>query len=355
YTKAQAGHLGEHYERHQKENGEYVKFANETIDTSRTNLNYNLASDLDKTHLEKIDEIVTGNNYKLQNRKDVNVMCSCVITLPKELLKESSEFQRSFFEKSYDFLGDRYGKENVISAFVHNDETTPHLHFAFVPVVKDKKKDIYKVSAKELLNKQELKIFHTDLKKYLDREFGRDIKILNNATKEGNKSILELKSVSEYVEEQKIDLKAIFEPNQFKEHNRNKQLDYYATNDVAKEELKKLEKESNMSFNELIKKSTVVEKTFFTTTEKIDIGLLEKNYNSVISKKNEVSKMKDRMIEAYKNFNLSKNELLGNVKDFFKEMIEKQKEHKKQKAFEKVKEQRELREQNKDKDREFER
>lgn len=349
YTKVQAGHLGEHYERHQKENGEYVKFGNEDIDTSQTHLNYNLAPELNQTHLEKIDAIISSNNYKIQNRKNVNVMCSCVITLPKELLKESSEFQREFFQKSYDFMSDRYGKENVISAFVHNDETTPHMHFAFVPVVKDKKKDIYKISAKELLNKQELKIFHTDLKKYLDRELGRDIKILNNATKEGNKTILELKGVSEYVEEQKIDLRAIFEPNPYKQHNSNELLDYYATNDAAQEKLQNLEKESNMSFNELIKKSTVIEKTFLTTTEKIDIELLEKNYNSVISKKNEVSKMKDKMIEAYKNFNMSKNELLDNVKDFFKEMIEKQKEQKKQKYLERV------REQKQNKDRGFER
>ncbi|MBD3796105.1 MAG: plasmid recombination protein, partial [Epsilonproteobacteria bacterium] len=213
YTKVQVGHLGKHYERAKDETGKYVKFGNEDIDTSRTHLNYNLAPELNKTHLEKIDEIISSNNYKIQNRKDVNVMCSCVITLPKDLLKESSEFQREFFQKSYDFLSGRYGKENVISAFVHNDETTPHMHFAFVPVVKDKKKDIYKVSAKELLNKSELKIFHTDLKKYLDRELDRDIKILNNATKSGNKSILELKKVEEYVEEQKIDLEAIFTPN----------------------------------------------------------------------------------------------------------------------------------------------
>ena len=40
-------------------------------------------------------------------------------------------------------------KENVISAYVHFDEVTPHMHYAFVPVVEDKKKGGYKLSAKK--------------------------------------------------------------------------------------------------------------------------------------------------------------------------------------------------------------
>ncbi|WP_250637226.1 plasmid recombination protein [Weissella cibaria] len=32
-------------------------------------------------------------------------------------------------------MNDRYGQENAVAAVVHYDETTPHLHYAFVPVV----------------------------------------------------------------------------------------------------------------------------------------------------------------------------------------------------------------------------
>ena len=45
-------------------------------------------------------------------------------------------------------MNERYGKENVISAYVHFDEVTPHMHY-FVPVVEDKKKGGYKLSAKK--------------------------------------------------------------------------------------------------------------------------------------------------------------------------------------------------------------
>src|SRR5699024_2409909 len=50
---------------------------------------------------------------------------------------------------------------------VHNDETTPHMHFAFMPVTYDEKREREKVSAKEVLNRNELKSFHQDLDNHL--------------------------------------------------------------------------------------------------------------------------------------------------------------------------------------------
>ena len=75
-------------------------------------------------------------------------------------------------------------KENVISAYVHFDEVTPHMHYAFVPVVEDKKKGGYKLSAKEAITREDLRTFHKDLSNHMERVFGRDVGILNEATKE---------------------------------------------------------------------------------------------------------------------------------------------------------------------------
>jgi hypothetical protein len=85
-------------------------------------------------------------------------MVTWVVTQPKDFPPERGT---EFFEQTYKFLTERYGGErNVISGFVHKDEVTPHIHFAFVPVVKDKKSGIDKVSAKEAITKTELNIFH---------------------------------------------------------------------------------------------------------------------------------------------------------------------------------------------------
>jgi len=73
------------------------------------------------------------------------------------------------------------------------DETTPHMHYAFVPVVWDDKKGIEKVSAKAIINRFDLKSFHPDLEKHMAEVFGYEVGILNEATRDGNRSVEELK------------------------------------------------------------------------------------------------------------------------------------------------------------------
>ncbi|CRH60246.1 Uncharacterised protein [Chlamydia trachomatis] len=72
------------------------------------------------------------------------------------------------------------------------DETTPHMHFAFIPVVFDKKKNIEKVCAKEVITKTELKTFHKDYQEYLDNNLSYECLVHTGITKE-NKTIKELK------------------------------------------------------------------------------------------------------------------------------------------------------------------
>ena len=187
YTVAAAGHLTAHYER-RKYNGEYIKFGNQNIDISRTPQNYNIGPMRDMSQIDFIRQR-TGEVICMK-RKDVNVMCDWVVTAPAGV--QEKELER-FFNETYSFLEKRYGSRNVISAHVHMDEVTPHIHFAFVPVVYDSKKGAYKVSAKEVISRKDLQSFHLDLEKHLANVFGREIGILNDATKEGNRSVQELK------------------------------------------------------------------------------------------------------------------------------------------------------------------
>lgn len=197
FNKTSCGHMTSHFDRSAKNIG------NENIDESKTKLNYNLA---DHQPMQQIDFINKRcSEVKCQNRKDVNVMCSWVVTAPKDLSENELE---PFFKATYEFLEKKYKKENVISAYVHMDEVTPHLHFAFVPVVKSLKKDkeIEKVSAKELINKQELKLFHGALEKHIELSLGHEVNLLNQATKEGNKSIEMLKRESAIKAKEELNL-----------------------------------------------------------------------------------------------------------------------------------------------------
>jgi len=184
YSRGVIGHMLGHYDR--SKNVPDLKLPGNTV------LNYNLAyNDQPQSQLDFIHQRLS--EVKVHNRKDVNVMVDWVITIPQTLNNQGLNDEDKFFQEAYKFLNDRYGKENVISAFVHLDETTPHMHYAFVPVVEDKKKGGYKLSAKEKITKTDLATFHKDLSDHMERVFGRDIGILNEATKEGNRSIEELK------------------------------------------------------------------------------------------------------------------------------------------------------------------
>lgn len=191
YTRSQIGGLSRHYERAKKEDGTYYEFGNQEIDTGKTHLNYNLAPERDGGQLGFIKQRTT--EVQCLKREDVNVMCSWVITAPKDLEENECNL---FFREAYRFLNERYAggsDKNVISAYVHMDEVSPHLHYAFVPVVHDKKKGIDKVSAKIAVDRLDLQTFHSDLERHMSKVFGREVGILNEATKEGNKSIDELK------------------------------------------------------------------------------------------------------------------------------------------------------------------
>lgn len=191
YTAQALAPMLAHYDR--------SRAANKDIDSSRTHLNYNLAPDrgnLLNFISKKCCEI------KCQKRKDTIKLCDLVLTMPKDLPPEKEDI---FFESSYIFLVNRYGvngtDSNIVSCYVHKDESTSHMHFAFLPIAKEKKNKKklgqLKLCAKEVITKQDLTTLHTDLQDYLERELGCKVSILNEATKDGNRSIADLKRDSQ--------------------------------------------------------------------------------------------------------------------------------------------------------------
>lgn len=187
YTRAQVGHLLNHYNR---EPGDGVARSNQDIDPELTHLNAQLM----KHTRTPAEYLQLHPEVRCQDRADVKVMCDWVVTIPQDLWKEHPEKLSDFFVESTRFLIERYGQhKNVLSAAVHMDETTPHLHFAFVPVTEDRRRGGLKVSAKEVLTRADLRSFHGDLQNYLEKTLGVPVPILNGATREGNRSIEDLK------------------------------------------------------------------------------------------------------------------------------------------------------------------
>lgn len=174
--------------------------SNPDIDFSRSNCNYTLKDTSDVSYNSLIaDRLKNGYTGEKAVRKDAVTLCEALFTSDGDFFKGMSETQqRAFFEDCYAFAEQRYGKENIISATVHMDEATPHMHLDFVPLTLDGR-----LSAKEVIglraNLQELQdnFFENVGKKYqLERGKRSD---LHNPNEQPAKhlSVKELKEQTE--------------------------------------------------------------------------------------------------------------------------------------------------------------
>lgn len=208
YAASASGHMLSHYDR--SKDG-----LSGNIDPSRTHLNYNLGPEREGSQLDFIHQRMS--EVRCLKRADVNIMCDWVVTLPQyqwhdnniHMTPNKEQVERTFFERVYRFMADRYGEQNIISAYVHRDETTPHIHFAFVPVTEDKKRGGEKLSAKEVVTRKDLQTFHTDLERHLDSFRDWHFEVVNEATKDGNKTIAELKKQTAHEEVLKAQQEAL--------------------------------------------------------------------------------------------------------------------------------------------------
>ncbi len=125
---------GRHNER---EEGQ--KHSNPDIDDSRTHLNYNFVDTEGMTLLARTDRRIkegrTGENSNRKIQKNAILLQSHVIQVNKEYFDElGPEKTKEFFQATYDHYCKKFGKENIVSAEVHMDEKSPHIHIMRVPL-----------------------------------------------------------------------------------------------------------------------------------------------------------------------------------------------------------------------------
>lgn len=145
-----------------------VSHTNHDIDYARTNLNYDLHNSNDIDFNKAVADRINSLKLTKTVRKDAIVMAQCLVTSDKPFFdKMTPEQTQKFFKDSYEFVKERYGAENIISAVVHMDEATPHMHVNFVPVTEDGR-----LSAKTILNRMDLIKSHDDFFKVIGKPYG---------------------------------------------------------------------------------------------------------------------------------------------------------------------------------------
>lgn len=168
--------------------------SNENIDPNRTHLNYDLKVRDGQTayayYKKRIDDIASETKERTGKsiRKDAVTLCSWALTVPKDLPEDK---QSDFFQAAYDWFAERYGESNIVTAAVHMDETTPHMHLQFTPIIEHD--GVRKLCAKDMETRKTLQTAHKDLQKHLEKKLNCKVNILNGATINGNMTIQELK------------------------------------------------------------------------------------------------------------------------------------------------------------------
>ena len=114
--------------------------SNKDIDPTRTHLNF-YCKENETTYIREFDRM--KKEYDLQGnlRKNSIIMCQMMITSDNEFFKKIGlEETKRYFRESYKFVCNykNLGERNIISAAVHLDETTPHMHLVFIPVIHTK-------------------------------------------------------------------------------------------------------------------------------------------------------------------------------------------------------------------------
>ena len=185
FGKYKSGNVFGLQKHNQRENKNY---SNMDIDKARTPLNYDLINKNDINYLERVKTIIEANRASERAiRKDATVYCECIISSDGAFFENlTDDKQKEFFKSSLDYLKNRIGEEFIVSANVHLDETTPHMHVGFVPIIENS------LSAKKLIDRKFLREVQDQLPAYL-KNIGFDIQRGIEGSKRKHKDIKEFK------------------------------------------------------------------------------------------------------------------------------------------------------------------
>ena len=166
YKGPEIGNIEAHNERTKE------KYAsNPDVDISRSKYNFHLIEPEQKYRAEAERQIKEAG---CRTRSDSVRVVEALVTATPEFFrgKKKSEI-RAYFQEALAFIQQNQAPKTIISAVVHMDEKTPHMHLSFVPLTADGR-----LSAKEIVgNKKKLtqwqdKFWEHMVRKYPDLERG---------------------------------------------------------------------------------------------------------------------------------------------------------------------------------------
>ena len=133
FKKHHVGAIAPMYRHNERTKHSYE--SNPDIDPSLKQDNYHLIAPKQSYHME-IKRLIKFNGSR--RRANSVLMVETIISVTPEYFNRlPAGEQKEFFQSVTDFMKQRIGEQNILSAIVHMDETSPHMHLCFCPITKD--------------------------------------------------------------------------------------------------------------------------------------------------------------------------------------------------------------------------
>lgn len=305
YKMGQLPYIYRHNER------KNTNYSNKEINKNSSIKNYSLKS-INTSYQKAFNLIKEKYKLKGQIKKVSNVMCELIITSDKNFFERIGEQETNrYFKLAYDFVVNynNLGEEFIVSAKVHNDETTPHLHIVFIPVVHtiDKKgKEINKIACSEFWKgKESYRILQDRFYNYVVNN-GFDLERGNTKDNE-HIPIEKLKKITNF------EVQEMFKDTSYLEQEKSTD-----NIEVMRNEYKRVINKFNTLAKRYTRIKNVVEETV-NKTEQVQVenyALKQENINL----KNEVVKLRDYIDKTFEYvsllFDFSKERLKRLVNSF---------------------------------------
>ena len=292
YKGPEIGHIEAHNERAKE------KYAsNPDVDTARSHLNFHLVTPERKYRAEAEKQIAAAG---CRTRSDSVRVVEALVTASPEFFKGKKRSEvKAYFTEALDFIKQNQNPETIISAVVHMDEKTPHMHLCFVPLTEDKR-----LSAKEIVgNKKKLTWWQDEFWKHMVKKYP-DLERGESASETGRTHIPpRLFKEAVHLNRMKDQIMAILnESNPFNKKSKTEELEtlldkYIPGVEVMRTKLKKYDK----TYKELTEENAELEKKLSSASKESVRKKLEisQKLNELDELRHTVDAIPDEVIRAY--------------------------------------------------------
>ncbi len=293
---------------------------NKDIDNTRTHLNFYCKKN-EQTYIKEFDRIKKEYDLKGHIRSNSIILCEMMITSDNGFFdKIGLEETKRYFRESYKFVCNykNLGEKYIVSAVVHLDETTPHMHLIYIPVIHTKDKEgneIDKICARDFWRgRDSYRDLQNEFHKYITSkgfDLERGVPIEETGAK--HQKIEELKKITNFentkkvLENVKLELPEIPNINDIKLIKLNKEK---VENEIIKpkdELIQELYQDNITLHKELSKQAKVVNEAEKYQKERDKIIADNKELNSKIKKIENEYKEKSNILDL--KFDSRKREL----------------------------------------------